>query len=87
MLILRQQPETKNRDRTRHLKYGSSVSKVMECLREYSIGDKIRVSDVRKKTGITSLTRVLWVLRRDGFIDYEEPGSGRASYLTILRKI
>ncbi len=69
------------------MKYGSSVSKVMECLREYSVGDKIRVSDIRKKTGIASLTRVLWVLRRDGFIDYEEPGSGRASYLTILRKI
>ena len=68
-----------------HVKYCSSVGKIKEFLSEYKVGDKIRVSDIRKKTGITSLTRVLWVLKRDGFIDYEKPGSGRASYVTILR--
>lgn len=69
------------------MKYGSNVRKVRECLTEYSVGDKIRVSDIRKKTGILSLAHVLWVLRRDGFIDYEESGRGRPSCLTILRKI
>lgn len=88
MLILKQQPKTVHRDRTKHVKYGSSVGKVKEFLSKYDVGDKVKVSDIRKKTEITSLTYVLRVLKRDGFIKYEEPGGGRASsYLTIIQTI
>ena len=57
----------------------SSVSKIKEFLSEYEIGDRVKVSDIRKKTETTSLTRILWVLKRDGFIDYETLGRGRVS--------
>ncbi|MCL4480419.1 MAG: hypothetical protein M1113_02915 [Candidatus Thermoplasmatota archaeon] len=87
MLILKQ-PEKVQRDRKKHAKYGSSVSKVKEFLAKYDVGDKVKVSDIRKMTGITSLTRILWVLKRDGFIDYQNPGSGKvSSYLTIRRSL
>ena len=87
MLILRQ-PEKVQRDRKKHAKYGSSVSKVKEFLSKYDVGDKVKISDIRKMTGITSLTRILWVLKRDGFIAYENPGRGKASsYLTIRRSL
>ena len=87
MLILKQQSGKGFRDRTKYVKYGSSVGKVKEFLSKYDVGDKVKVSEIRQKTGITSLTRVLWVLRRDGFIDYEKPGSGRALHVTILRTL
>ncbi|MFG1461154.1 MAG: hypothetical protein AAE987_07245 [Thermoplasmataceae archaeon] len=76
-----------NRDRTKHVKYGSNVKKVRDCLSEYSVGDKIKVSDIRKKTGIPSVARALWILKMNGFIELEVSGKGKASYLTILRKI
>ena len=85
MLNLKQLSENGNRDRTKHMRHGSSITKVKGFLSEYKVGDKIRVSDIRKKTGITSLSSVLSVLKRDGFIAYENPGSGRASYVTILQ--
>ena len=87
MLILKQ-PKKVQRDMKKHAKYISSVGKVKEFLSKYDVGDKVKFSDIRKKTGITSLTLILWVLKRDGFIKNEEPGSGRiSSYLTILQKI
>ena len=86
MLILKQ-PEKVQRVRKKHAKYSSRVGKVKKCLSEYEVGDKVKVSDIRKKTGITSLTRILWVLKRDGFIACEIPGRGRVfSYLTIRQK-
>jgi hypothetical protein len=88
MLILRQQPESPKKNvRKKYAKYNSNVQKVRECLSEYGVGDKISVSSIRKKTGILSLSQVLWILKRDGFIEWERSGSGKKSYLTILRQI
>ena len=90
MPILGQQPESPNKKiRKKHAKYkyNSNVQKVREYLSKYCVGDKISVSIIRKKTGILSLTQVLWILNRDGFIEWERSGSGKKSYLTILRKI
>ena len=87
MLILRQ-PEKVQRDRKKHAKYSSRIGKVKKCLSEYEAGDKVKISDIRKTTGITSLGPVLWILKRDGFIAYENPGRGKASsYLTIRRPL
>jgi hypothetical protein len=86
MLILKQS-EKVQRERKKHAKYSSRIGKVKKCLSEYEVGDRVKVSDIRKKTGITSQSCVLWVLKRDGFIDYEKPGSGRASYVTILQTL
>ena len=87
MLILKQY-EKLQRDRKKHAKYSSRIGKVKKCLSDYNVGDKVKISDIRKKTGITSLSPVLWVLKRDGFIAYENPGRGKASsYLTIRRSL
>ena len=88
MLILRQQAEPPNknvRKETKYVKYGSNFQKVREYLSEYNPGDKVKIGVVRKSTEINSLTHILIVLKRDGFIDYER--SGRNRRITILRKI
>lgn len=86
MLILKQY-EKVQRDRKNHVKYSSRIGKVKQCLSEYDVGDKVKISDIKNKTGITSLDRVLWVLKRDGFIAYESPGRGKGcSFLTIRQK-
>ena len=88
MLILKHY-EKVQRDRKNHVKYKSRIGKVKKFLSKYDVGDKVKVSDIRKATGITSLNPVLWILKRDGFIEYENPGRGRGngvSFLTIRQK-
>ena len=85
MLILKQQPKTVHRDRTKHVKYGSSVGKVKEFLSKYDVGDKIKINIVRRSTQLNSLTYILIALKEDGFIDYEI--SGRNRLITILRPL
>ena len=85
MLILKQQPKTVHRDRTKHVKYGSSVGKVKEFLSKYDVGDKIKINIVRRSTQLNSLTYILIALKEDGFIDYEM--SGRNRLITILRPL
>jgi hypothetical protein len=87
MLILRKQSELPKDDiAKKYAKHGSNFQKVLECLSQYNVGDKFRVNDIRKKVQLNSMTYVLIILKREGYIDYEKPGSGRTSYLTILRK-
>ena len=51
MLILKQQPKTVHRDRTKHVKYGSSVGKVKEFLSKMMlvIKSKLVISERRLK--------------------------------------
>ncbi|WMT49563.1 MAG: hypothetical protein RE472_01020 [Thermoplasmatales archaeon] len=86
-MILKRQSKNRNGGIKKHVKYISNGGKVKEFLSENNVGNKIRVCDLIKKIGVTSLTRVLWVLKMDGFIDYEMQDSGRTSYLTILRTL
>ena len=85
MLILKQSKPPNNNVVKKYAKHGSNFQKVWEYLSEYDTGDKVKISVVRKSTKINSLTHILIVLKRDGFIDYER--SGRNRRITILRKI
>lgn len=92
MLILRQQfdqskKKAKKTKSMHHQQYGSIVRKVMVHLSEFSVGDKISVSNIRNKTGIIWINQILWALSRDGFIEWERSGKGRKSSITILKKI
>ena len=86
MLILRKQSELpKDNVAKKYAKHGSNFQKVLECLSEYNVGDKIKINIVRRSTQLNSLTYILIALKEDGFIDYEM--SGRNRLITILRKI
>jgi len=102
MLILRQQFEPVKRKTAPHPRKavekpkpmpkpqgrtGPQFLKVMQCISEYSVGDRISVSHIRKKTGVTSPAYALGLLKMDGIIDLELPGKGNKACVTILRKI
>ena len=86
MLILRKQSELqKDNIAKKYAKHGSNFQKVLECLSQCNVGDKIKINIVRRITQLNSLTYILIALKEDGLIDYEM--SGRNRLITILRKI
>ncbi|MCL6090330.1 MAG: hypothetical protein M1393_04745 [Candidatus Thermoplasmatota archaeon] len=62
---------------------GIGIQKVKEYLSNFKVDDKVRAGAIKRATGVKNISYILWALKRDGFIDYEDAGRGRSLYITI----